>query len=141
VNAPSGEIRLAPLPVPDPDLENPLPIVLSKDGGLVLSYLSFMVRWRKHVIVTFHPAFGHRFGPPGRKDLASHPLAAHGLKPERAYEVKGSPWIRDAFGGRGKHYLFTFRDSVFECAAEGFGSETIEEEDDVVRLMSRRLYK
>ncbi len=133
--------RVVAIPVPDPDVENPLPIVLAKDGTVVLSYAAWVGRRHAHAIVSFHRAFGHRFGPPDRAGLAAHPLAARGLKADGAFEVKDSSWTRDAHGGRGKHYAFTFRDGLFECAAEGFGSETIDEEDDVVRLMSRRLYK
>jgi hypothetical protein len=138
---PAEEDRVVPIPQPDPDFTDPLPIVVAKDGGLVLSYLSFIGNKTAHIIVTFHPAFGHRYGPPGRKGVASHPLAARGLKPDRAFEVKDSSWAREAFGGKGKHYLFTFRDGIFECCAEGYGSETIEEDADVVRLMARRLYR
>ncbi|MDE2492139.1 MAG: hypothetical protein KGM24_14930 [Elusimicrobia bacterium] len=133
--------RVVRLPVPEPDAEKPLPVVLAKGGTVVLSYMSFMVRWRKHIIVSFHVAFGHRLLPLDRGSLAAHPLAARGLKPDGAFEVKNSSWAREEFAGRGKHYVFTFSDALFECVAEGFGSETIEEDDDVVRLMSRRLYK
>jgi hypothetical protein len=133
--------RVVRIPVPEPDVGNPLPVVLAKDGTVVLSYMAFMTRWRKHVLVSFHVAFGHRLAALDRAGLAAHPLSARGLKPDGAFEVKGSSWVRAAFGGRGRHYAFTFKDALFECAAEGFGSETIEEDDDVVRLMSRRLYK
>lgn len=140
--APTDETdRVVRIPVPEPDVEHPLPIVLSKDGALVLSYMAFLVRKDAHIILTFHYAFGHRFGPPDKKGLASHPLAARGLKADGAFEVKGSTWVRDSFGGKGKHYVFTFKDATFECVAEGYGSETIDEDADVVKLMARRLYK
>lgn len=131
--------RLVPIPLPDPSFDNPLPLVLAKDGTIVLSYNAFMRR-DVNIIVSFHTAFGHRFGPPGRAGLASHPYAGRGLKADAAFEVKNSSWIRDAFGGKGKHYLFAFKDAMFECAAEGYGSEKIDEDDDAIRLMSRRLY-
>lgn len=133
--------KVVAIPVPVPDVEGPLPIVLAKDGTLVLSYVAWLGRGHAHVLVTFHHCFAHRFGPPGRKELAAHPLAARGLKADGAWEVKNSSWARDAFGGRGKHYVFTFKDALFECVAEGFGSEKDDEDNDVVRLMSRRLYK
>ena len=133
--------RVVAIPVPDPDVDNPLPIVLSKDGTVVLSYMAFVANKDAHIMLSFHYAFGHRFGPPDRKGLAAHPLAARGLKRDGVFEVKNSSWIRDAFGGKGYHYVFTFKDATFECAAEGYGLETIDENDDVVRLMSRRLYK
>lgn len=132
--------RVVPLPIPEPDVEHPLPIVVAKDGAVVLSYMAFVARKDMHIIVTFHVAFAHRFGPPDRGALASHPLAARGLKRDGVFEVKNSSWTRAA-GVKGKHYVFTFRDATFECLAEGYGSETIEEDADVVRLMARRLYR
>ncbi|MBI3564987.1 MAG: hypothetical protein HY079_07320 [Elusimicrobia bacterium] len=133
--------RVVPLPLQEPDVEHPLPIVLSKDGTVVVSYLAWLGRKHSHIIVTFHPSFGHRFGPPSRLGLAAHPLAARGLKKDGVFEVKGSTLVRDSYGGKGKHYVFTFKDAMFECVAEGYGSETIDEDADVVRLMSRRLYR
>jgi hypothetical protein len=133
--------RVVPLRIAEPDLDHPLPIVLAKEGAVVLSYMAFVVRKKAHVLATFHVAYGHRHGPPGRRGVAAHPLAERGLKPDGAFEVKGSSWVRDSFGGKGKHYVFTFRDEMFECVADGYGAETIDEDADVVRLMARRLYK
>jgi hypothetical protein len=133
--------RAVPLAIPVPDVEQPLPIVLAKDGTVVLSYMAFFAGKEAHIVVSFHVAFGHRLGPPGRQGLAAHPLAARGLKRDGAFEVKSSTWVRDSFGGKGRHYIFTFRDATFECAAEGYGSEVIDENDDAVRVMARRLYK
>ncbi len=133
--------RVVPLPLPEPDVDHPLPIVLTKEGVTVLSYMAFLKHKDMHIVVSFHTAFGHRFGPPDRGGVAAHPLAARGLKRDGVFEVLGSSWVRDSFGGKGRHYVFTFRDAMFEVAAEGYGSETIEEDADVVRLMSRRLYR
>jgi len=141
MNSPDEVDRVVALAVPEPDVRNPLPVVLAKDGTVVLSYMAFVGRRDAHIIVSFHVAFAHRFGPPDKKNLASHPLAAHGLKPDGAFEIRASTWARESCGGKGKHYVFTFRDAVFECVAEGFGAETIDEDADVVRLMARRLYK
>ncbi len=141
MDKPDDQDRVVPLAVPEPDSEIPLPIVLTKEGATVLSYMALVSRKEAHIIVSFHVAFGHKFGPPDRRGLAAHPLAARGLKPDGAFEVKASSWVRDSFGGKGRHYVFTFRDAVFECVAEGYGSETIDENDDVVRLMARRLYR
>ena len=141
MDTPETKERVVAIPVPDPDVENPLPIVLAKDGTVVLSYMSFIGRKKVHVVVSFHYAFGHRLGPPDRNALADHPLTALGLKRDGAFEVKSSAWVRDVHGGKGRHYVFTFRDATFECAAEGYGSEEIDENDDAVRVMARRLYK
>ena len=141
MDTPEDQDRVVPLPVTEPDVENPLPIVLAKDGTVVLSYMAWLGRKHSHIVVSFHVAFGHRFGPPDRRGLAAHPLAARGLKADGVFEVKDSSWVRGSFGGKGKHYVFTFRDVMFECVAEGYGSETIDENDDAVRVMARRLYK
>lgn len=126
----AGE-RMVALAILDPDVERPLPIVLAKDGTVVLSYLARLGRKSTHVLVTFHRAFAHRLVPPG----------VGGPARGEAFEVKGSDWARDAGGGKGKHYVFVFPDATFECVAEGYGSETIDEDADVVRLMARRLYR
>jgi hypothetical protein len=141
METPGEQDRVVRLPVPEPDVENPLPIVLAKDGTVVLSYKAFFARRDAHIIVSFHVAFAHRFGPPDKRGLATHPLSARGLKPDGAFEATNSSWIQSSFTGKGRHYVFTFRDAVFECAAEGYGSEVIDEDNDVVRLMARRLYK
>lgn len=118
----------SPLPIPEPDSENPLPIVLAKDGAVVLSYKAFVGRKEAHIIVSFPVAFAHRFGPAdGRKS--------------GAWETADSAWARGVRDGKARHYVFAFKDALFECVADGYGSETVEEDDDAVRLMSRRLYK
>lgn len=127
----SEKERVVALPLAEPDDENPLPIVLAKDGTVVLSYMACVALKDVHIIASFHVAYEHRYGPPPPRA----PQAAGG------YEVEGSAWVRDAFGGKGRHYLFVFPDGVFECVADGYGAETVEENEDAVRLMSRRLYK
>ncbi len=125
--------------MPEPAADNPLPIVLAKDGVVVLSYLAFSARRRTHVLVTFHRAFAHRLQPPG--PATPPPPAAAGRRPETAYEIKNPSWARALGLAAGRHYAFAFRDAVFECLAEGYGSEVLDEDDDAVRQMARRLYK
>ena len=118
------------LPLPEPDAEQPLPIVLAKDKTVVLSYMAYVGRKNAHIIVSFHVTYAHRFGAPDR----SYPPCA-------AVVVKDSAWAREAGGNTGKHYVFTFRDETFECLADGYGSEQVDEDAVVVKLMSRCLYK
>ncbi|MDX6768081.1 MAG: hypothetical protein SF051_01000 [Elusimicrobiota bacterium] len=127
----SGQERVVALALAEPDAKNPLPIVLAKDGVVVLSYMAFIALKDQHIIVSFHTAYEHRFGPP----------PARAPKAPGGYEVERSAWVRESFGGKGRHYLFVFPDGVFECVADGFGAETVAENEDAVRLMSRRLYK
>lgn len=129
--------KLVPLEIPPPDDGDPLPIVLSKDGTVILSYTSYVARKDTCMIVSFPVCAAHLFV----ESKIAHPLAARGLKPFSAYEVKDSSWVRRDFGGKGKHFVFTFRDSIFECVAEDYGLEKSEEQDDAIKLMAKRLYK
>lgn len=127
--------RLVPLEIPSPDEGDPLPIVLSKDGAVILSYMSYVARKDTCMIASFPVCFAHCFV----EAKLEHPLKARGLRPFSAYEVKDSSWAKAV--GKGKHFVFTFRDSVFECLAEDYGVEMTEEEADVIKLMSKRIYK
>lgn len=109
--------KRAELPIPEPDAETPLPIVLAKDGAVILSYQSYVARKDICVIVSFPLCYAHRFG-----------------KGETA-------WEPGDFGGRGKRFVFSFKDAEFECVAEDYGSEVSNEADDVVKLMAKRIYK
>ena len=119
---------------PPPDPGDPLPVVLAKDGAVILSYVAGR---ELTVMATFPVCRAHVFGP-----ADGHPLAKRGLTPHGAFEVQDSSWAR-SFGGseRVKHFVFTFGGSLFECVANDAGVELIREDDDTVKLMSRRLYK
>lgn len=123
---------------PGPDAGgDPLPIVLAKDGAVILSYVAGR---ELTVMATFPVCRLHLFGGPDAQSLAEHPLHGRGLKPHGAFEVRDSSWARSQ-DGRWKHFVFTFRDSLFECLANDIGVELIREDDDTIKLMSRRLYK
>ena len=125
---------------PRPDATgDPLPIVLAKDGAVILSYVAGR---ELTVMATFPVCRAHLFGGPDAKSLNTHPLAGRGLKPHGAFEVRDSSWARSFPGPKPwKHFVFTFRDSLFECVANDIGVELIREDDDTIKLMSRRLYK
>lgn len=128
-------LDLAPRPDSTGD---PLPIVLAKDGAVILSYVAGR---ELTVMATFPICRSHRFGEPGAGSLGTHPLAKRGLQPHGAFEVRDSAWAGSFPGGPWKHFVFTFRDSLFECVANDVGVELIREDDDTIKLMSRRLYK
>ena len=127
--------------VPPPESGDPLPLVLAKDGTVVLSYVAGR---DLTIIATFPSCVAQLFGMPDAKSLAKHPLALRGLRPCGAFEVQDSSWVRALESRDGpakrKHFIFTFRDSVFECVAGDIAAELIREEDDTIKLMSRRLY-
>lgn len=135
--------RVVPLDLaPSPDQGDPLPVVLAKDGSVILSYVAGR---ELTVIATFPFLSAVLFGEPRAKWLKKHPLAERGLEAHGAFEVKDSSWARAIEArdgtGRKKHFIFTFRDSAFECVAADIGVELIREDDDTVKLMARRLYK
>ena len=111
---------------PPPDPGDPLPVVLAKDGAVILSYVAGR---ELTVMASFPICHAHRFGAPDGK-------RSHG-----AFVVKDSAWAESSGPGKRKHFVFIFRDSVFECVAEDVGVELIREGDDTVKLMARRLYK
>lgn len=106
--------RKEELPIPEPDADTPLPIVLAKDGAVVLSYQSYVARKDIQVIVSFPVCAAHRFGS------------------------DKSQWNPQAAG---KRFVFGFKDAEFECVAEDYGCEVSNEADDAIKLMSKRLYK
>ncbi len=125
---------------PSPDTADPLPVVLAKDGTVILSYVAGR---ELTVVATFPDCAAHLFGASDSKSLQKHPLAERGLKPHGAFEVRDSSWAA-SFPGRTKkpkHFVFTFHDSIFECVANDIGVELIREDDDTIKLMSKRLYK
>jgi hypothetical protein len=85
----------------------PDPIVLADEDTLVITYITAT-----------------------DETFASHPLTGRGLRPCGAFEVQSSSWLRDLeVRNRGhprhdpqlfhqlRHWVWTFHDSVLECAA------------------------
>jgi hypothetical protein len=135
--------------VPQSSVGAPNPLVLSDGHRTVLAYyLEDMppdwdgqsVRvvgpqddFEPMAIVRFAPCYAHMFGPPNDEAFSGHPLAARGLLPYGAFEVRHSSWIRrlermnsvhphhraESFA-KLRHLVFAFHDSTFECVCDGF---------------------
>jgi hypothetical protein len=132
---------------PQSSVGAPLPLVLANENRLSLAFFvedrdpawdGTTVRVvssesaEPAAIVTFDRVEASYFGPPNDEAFAGHPLAARGLQPYGAFEVKHSSWIRslermnsvhpyhrpEAYRSL-RHFIFTFHDSIFECVAEG----------------------
>lgn len=137
--------------IPRPDVGAPLPFVVASEERLFLSYFatardpfrdgspscadSVDSPDEPIVRVEFERPYCHRFGPPNDETLHGHPLASRGLHTSSVSEVRRSSWLRaleqrnavhphhDAsFFDRLRHFVFTFHDSTFECAATGLTS-------------------
>lgn len=133
-----------------PDVGAPLPLVVSDERHLLLSYIvsepdpawdgSYVTMVSPEsgglpiAIVQFSWPSAHMFGPPNDEAFGGHPLASRGLSPYAVFEVKNSSWIRkhermnsvhrshnrERFLARRRHFIFAFHDSTFECIAESF---------------------
>jgi hypothetical protein len=112
------------------DASAPRPAITATDDALSLAYSG---PGEEHFRVAFTGALVHYFGPPNDKTLRAHPMAAFGLSHLGAFEVQHSRWIEelrtmdradrrhdDARFDRLRHFIWAFRDSTFECLAEGF---------------------
>jgi hypothetical protein len=104
-------------------------------------------------IVTFKRCLLTKFGYPNDEALAGHPLYDRGLQFYGVFEVLRSSWAsavvaqnrrsfpatRDDYAGR--HFVFTFHDSTFECLADELAVELSREPyaEILARLSSRLL--
>lgn len=141
VDKPDRVHELADVPFPSP--EAPEPLVLANEDTLVVAYLPAArlseqasgagLGSARTIIVVFHECYGIHFGLPNDEAFASHPLADRGLRPCGAFEVEHSSWLRNLdmrnrAHPRHKpeefqllhHWVWTFHDSVLECAARSY---------------------
>lgn len=139
--------RVYELPdVPFPSPGAPGPIVLADEDTLVVTYSAAPSAAGQAdgasrassgalAIVVFRQCFASHFGPANDESFASHPLADRGLRPYGAFEVQNSSWLRDLeTRNRGhprhdpqlfrqlRHWVWTFHDSVLECAALNYAA-------------------
>jgi hypothetical protein len=136
---------------PQSSAGSPLPVILCDEHFLHLAYLlqSAPEDWdfkkastfdemsedEPCALVRFERPIAHMFGPPSDETFHGHPLAARGLRPYAAFEVKNSSWVRGlermnsvhprhstvaARYSQYRHLIFAFHDATFECVAMGF---------------------
>lgn len=135
--------------VPQSSIGAPLPRVVADEDTTLLAYIlqsSNPARAGKTkravtddtddesiAIVRFHRARAVMFGPPNDEAFKGHPLAARGLRPYAAFEIRQSSWIRQLERMNSvhphhnserffslRHFVFTFHDTTFECIADRF---------------------
>jgi hypothetical protein len=149
---PDRRDRVEPLAdVPGCEPGAPLPVVLASGFRLLLAYVALEPLPANDgreirivgedtddlaiAVVEFHRPYAHLFGPPDDEAMIAHPLAGRGIHPCGAFTVRHSSWLRaleraDAVHPRHAparfraltHYVLTFRDSTFECAANDVSS-------------------
>jgi hypothetical protein len=92
----------------------------------------------QYAIVTFTGCRSYRCGEPGVESLSEHPLYAKGLEPYSFSEVAGSSWMRQlAANGGCRHFIFSFRNATFECAASGYSFTLFEGSGDALTARMR----
>jgi hypothetical protein len=136
-----------PPDIPQSSVGAPLPLVVADEQHVLLAYLVEVkdASWNGTTVrvvtnrspepvalVEFTRPRAHYLGPANDEAFDGHPLAARGLEPYGAFEVRESSWIRELErrnrvhpnndAGRYaelRHFIFTFHDSTFECIARG----------------------
>ena len=131
--------------VPFPASSAPEPLILADEGNLAVAYIPVRPPMvpadgsdppstdEATAIVVFRQCFAIHFGLPNDEAFDSHPLADRGLRPCGAFEVERSSWVRglemrnrahprhDAeLFQQLRHWVWTFQDSVLECAAVSY---------------------
>lgn len=128
--------------VPFPDLAAADPLVLADGTTLLIAYQSRTstdlpgadaTRPDSTSVVRFTQCHASHFGLPNENAFASHPIAGLGLRPCGAFEVENSSWVHELqlrHSGHPhqsaevlqqlRHWVWTFHDSVLECAAVGY---------------------
>lgn len=135
--------------IPFPEFGVPLPNIFCQEGHLELAYF---VSWggtvyepgewpdsNRKVAVVHFPSHVHIFGDPNDEVLNGHPLYERGLSFSRVYEVIHSSWIRQLekinsvhpnyvpnVNSKLRHFIFTFKESTFECLAREFTVRILE---------------
>jgi hypothetical protein len=151
--------------VPLPSSDAPAPLVLADEVTLVVAYITAAPSTGQAdgsgspsadeaaALVVFRQCYAIHFGPPNDEAFASHPLADRGLRPYGAFEVERSSWVR-GFELRNRHHprhdprlfqqlrhwVWTFHDSVLECAAWSYTAlEAQGRPDDLLQRMHAAL--
>src|SRR5262245_45244209 len=121
--------------VPFPWTDAPEPVVLASEDTLVVGYVPVTSTSEpaRTAIVVFRQCYAVHFGLPNEEAFASHPITGVGLRPCGAFEVEESSWLR-GLAQRNRahprhdpeqfqrlhHWVWTFNESVLECAALGY---------------------
>ena len=139
--------------VPFPDPAAPDPLVLADGAVLLIGYQSMApsggaaTASDSTAVVRFQQCCASHFGLPNENAFASHPVAGLGLRPCGAFEVENSSWVHalqlrhsghvhhDAeVLQQLRHWVWTFHDSVLECAALGY---VVEDAGPLADLLTR----
>lgn len=120
--------------IPKPEVGAPSPVLRADEREACISYFTrgtpADINGDPFVSVTFRGYNALTFGRPDDEALHQHPLYERGLNSYGAFEVEQSSWVRalermneqpTSVRPTGlRHFVLTFHDSMFECAAYEF---------------------
>lgn len=136
-----------------PSADTPSPLILADESSLGVSYITKPSVGQADgpsrppadevVVVVFRQCYASHFGVPNDEAFSTHPLADRGLQPYGAFEVESSSWIRGLeLRNRShprhdpqvfqqlRHWVWTFHDSVLECAAQSYTAVNVQGRPD-----------
>jgi len=135
-------IELEDFPMPSGGA--PIPIVLNDDMQTLVAYytnedsIDESQEGEQIAIVTFKICYATLVSPPNDEAFIGHPLYKMGLKGYQISKVENSPWIEKIMDMNSvhpyhnpqmfekyNHYVIPFKESVFECLADGYAVELI----------------
>lgn len=145
--------------MPQSPVGAPNPVVLSAESKTIVSYyiqendLDYMNEFESIAIISFERCRSTMFGPPNDEAFSGHPLYSKGLRPYSAFIIENSSWLRNMIKMNSvhpnhnekhfkdyKHYVLSFHDSTFECIAESFSVEIVNDTiSNVINLMKEKL--
>jgi hypothetical protein len=130
--------------IPQSSVGAPIPIVLSVESKTVVAYyiqndeVDFECEFEPIAIISFERCRSTMFGPPNDEAFSGHPLYFKGLRPYSTFIIENSSWLRKLIEMNSvhpyhneehfkdfKHYVLSFHDSTFECIAENFNVEIV----------------
>ncbi|MEH7356244.1 hypothetical protein V7150_22270 [Neobacillus drentensis] len=145
--------------MPQSSVGAPIPVVLSVESKTVVAYyiqdneLDFESEFEPIAIISFEGCRSTMFGPPNDETFSGHPLYSKGLRPYSAFIIENSSWLRKLIEMNSvhpyhnetqfndyKHYVLSFHDSTFECIAESYSIEIVNDTIlNVINLMKEKI--
>lgn len=145
--------------MPQSSVGAPNPVVMSNESKTLVAYyiqdneIDFGNEFEPIAIISFEKCLSTMFGPPNDEAFSGHPLYSRGLKPYSSFIIENSSWLRNLIEMNSvhpyhnekdfkhyKHYVLSFHDSTFECIAENFSVEIVNDTFiNVIDLMKKKI--
>jgi len=141
----------------------PNPMIICKNNVIFLTFYNQEEknelherdeRFDKNIsLIKFSSVLKHTFGSPNQDMLFFHEYSKLGIKSGEAYLIQNSEWIKKEIEfarqhpyfnskkfDRSQHFLFVFKDNLFECIAESLDIQVIKENTQTEEIFNLFLY-